>query len=121
MRGELSMPALQKLESDGNLKQVWENSTQKPIVLFKHSATCPVSADAFDELESFQESAADVHCYYVIMSENRDVSNQIAEETEIKHESPQIFLILNKKVVWHTSHSQISKYSITEALNQNYG
>ena len=115
------MPALQNLGSSEDMKQVWENSTQNPTVLFKHSATCPVSADAFDELESFHESAADVHCYYVIVSENRDVSNQIAEETGIKHESPQIFLISNKEVVWHASHSQISKDSITEALNQNYG
>ncbi|HLR69393.1 bacillithiol system redox-active protein YtxJ [Virgibacillus alimentarius] len=111
------MAELKKIHSNEDMNEVWERSEQKPAILFKHSATCPVSANAFNELNAFWKTTQeDVDCSYLVVSESRDLSNQIAEETEVKHESPQIFLISNKNVIWHTSHSKISQESINEAL-----
>jgi bacillithiol system protein YtxJ len=86
-------------------------------LLFKHSTTCPISAKAHDEFQAFVEennpSAAIVH-----VIEDRPVSNQIAEDFGIKHESPQIFLIENGEVRWNSSHWKITQSAIKEALGE---
>ncbi|WP_338472219.1 bacillithiol system redox-active protein YtxJ [Niallia sp. XMNu-256] len=83
--------------------------------LFKHSTTCPISAKAFEEFKGFlSENPTSSAIVHVI--EDRPVSNQIAEEFGIKHESPQIFLIENGEVLWNTSHWKIKKDAIKEAL-----
>ncbi|MET3699803.1 bacillithiol system protein YtxJ [Bacillus oleivorans] len=84
-------------------------------LLFKHSTTCPISAKAHEEFQSYvaenEASAAIVH-----VIEDRPVSNQIAEDFSIKHESPQIFLIEDGEVKWNTSHWKITKDAIKEAI-----
>ncbi|QKY71037.1 bacillithiol system redox-active protein YtxJ [Lentibacillus sp. CBA3610] len=111
------MVELKDLESKDELVQAWEQSKENPVLFFKHSTTCPISAEAFKQYQTYLESAGDdLDAYMVKVIENRDISNQIAEETDVKHESPQIFLIHNKEVLWHTSHSKITKDSINEAL-----
>ncbi|GGJ96164.1 hypothetical protein GCM10007063_18310 [Lentibacillus kapialis] len=113
------MTELKELQSKEELKQAWERSMEKPVLFFKHSTTCPISAGAFKEYQAFFESAGDnVGIYVIKVLESRSISNQITEETGVKHESPQIFLIRNKEVLWHTSHSHITKDTINEALQQ---
>jgi bacillithiol system protein YtxJ len=98
-------------------EKVWEQSTEKPVLLFKHSTTCPISARAFDQYQNYLETAnQNVDSYLVKVIEDRPVSNQIAEETNVKHESPQLFLIRDKEVLWHTSHSNITVENISEAV-----
>lgn len=86
-------------------------------LLFKHSTTCPISAKAHDEFETFMKDS-DTPAAIVLVIEDRPVSNQITEDFGIKHESPQIFLIEDGEVLWNTSHWKITKVSIQEALNQ---
>jgi len=98
-------------------EQAWEGSTEKPVLLFKHSTTCPISARAHDQYQDYLKSAdGNLDSYLVKVIEDRPVSNHIAEETNIKHESPQLFLIQDKEVRWHTSHSDITDENISEAV-----
>jgi bacillithiol system protein YtxJ len=111
------MSKYKDLHTNEEWEKVWEGSTGKPVLLFKHSTTCPISARAFGQYEAFLETADhDFDSYLVKVIEDRPVSNQIAEETNVKHESPQIFLIRDKEVLWHTSHSKITVESIGEAV-----
>ncbi|WP_010529179.1 bacillithiol system redox-active protein YtxJ [Lentibacillus jeotgali] len=113
------MAELNELQSKEELERAWEHSMEKPALFFKHSTTCPISAGAFEQYQTFLESAGDdLDVYMVKVIENRDISNQIAEETGVKHESPQIFLVQNKEVLWHTSHSKITTNSINQALQK---
>lgn len=84
-------------------------------ILFKHSTTCPISAKAHEEFQSFVEETK-VDAAQVFVIEDRPVSNHIAEKFDIKHESPQIFLIEDGKVIWNTSHWKITRSSIKEAV-----
>ncbi|SDR01436.1 bacillithiol system redox-active protein YtxJ [Virgibacillus salinus] len=111
------MIELKELQSNEELEQVWENSQQNPVLLFKHSTTCPISAGAFKQYQSFLEASDEnLDGYIVKVIESKDISNQIAAETNVKHESPQIFLIKDKEVLWHTSHSKITAESISREL-----
>ncbi|MFD1363578.1 bacillithiol system redox-active protein YtxJ [Lentibacillus salinarum] len=113
------MAELKELQSKEALEQAWERSMEKPVLFFKHSTTCPISAGAFKEYNTYLESAGtDVDAFMVKVIETRELSNQIAEETDVKHESPQIFLIQDKEVLWHTSHSDITTDSINNALQK---
>ncbi|MEW9670233.1 bacillithiol system redox-active protein YtxJ [Ammoniphilus sp. 3BR4] len=86
-------------------------------LLFKHSTACPVSAEAYGEFHAFLKES-DTSAAEVLVIEDRPVSNKIAEQFGIKHESPQIFLLEDGKVVWHASHWKITHQSIKEALSQ---
>ncbi len=84
--------------------------------LFKHSTTCPISAKAYDEFQAFV-SDSDTSASVVYVIEHRIVSNQIADDFDIKHESPQVFLLEDGHVKWHTSHWKITKNALGEAFS----
>ncbi|CAG7645335.1 hypothetical protein PAESOLCIP111_04923 [Paenibacillus solanacearum] len=99
--------------------RLYEGSADKPVVVLKHSTACPVSSNALDEYESYlaKEPNADVEYVMVKVIESRPVSNQIAEDTGVKHASPQILYIKNKETVWNTSHWSVTRAHITAVLN----
>jgi bacillithiol system protein YtxJ len=86
-------------------------------LLFKHSTTCPISAKANEEFLAYAQSS-DTPAAIVHVIEDRPVSNQIAEDFGIKHESPQIFLLEDGEVRWNTSHWKITRSAIQEAVSQ---
>jgi bacillithiol system protein YtxJ len=109
-KGERNM--LQKIES---VQQFEELSKEKSRFFFmKHSLTCPISGNAFEEYQKFLNSHEEEVGYYLAVQESRELSNHIAEKFGIKHESPQAFLFIDGKPGWTASH-----WSITEkALNE---
>ena len=87
-------------------KKVLEQSSEKPIVVFKHSTTCPVSAHAYGEFTAFENP---IERFLVKVIESRPVSNEISNDLGIQHQSPQAFVIANSDVVWNASHWKITK------------
>ncbi|MGM9988870.1 MAG: bacillithiol system redox-active protein YtxJ [Bacillaceae bacterium] len=88
----------------------------KTFIIFKHSVTCDISAMAYDAFHSFMETCQ-VPAYMLFVQDSRELSNEIASHYGIKHESPQVLLVKDGKVVWHTSHWNIKE----EALKENIG
>ncbi|MEJ8543975.1 bacillithiol system redox-active protein YtxJ [Brevibacillus borstelensis] len=85
-------------------------------LLFKHSTICPISTTAYEEFQAFLREQ-DVPSAVILVREDRPVSNAVAERFAITHESPQIFLLEDGQVKWHTSHWKITKAAIAEAVN----
>ncbi|HLR79470.1 MAG TPA: bacillithiol system redox-active protein YtxJ [Bacillota bacterium] len=113
------MITLHELTSMNELEKVWEETTEKPVLLFKHSTTCPLSAQAMNEYQSFLQSLdKDVSAYMVKVIEERPISNKIAEWTEVRHHSPQILLVKDKEVLWHTSHTKITTKNMDKAFER---
>mgnify|MGYP001492338567 CR=1 FL=1 len=111
------MSSLKELFEIDDLEEVWEASKQKPTLLFKQSTTCPVSANAFEEFQQFlKENSEDLAAYFVKVRESRPVSNKIAEDLGVVHQSPQIILIKDNEAIWDTSHMNITVDTIKEAL-----
>lgn len=98
---------------------VYEASATRPLVVFKHSTTCPVSANAYDEFNKYlsDKPREDVQYVLVKVIESRPVSNQIAEDTSVKHESPQIIYFEKKAKVWTASHWSVTKAHIAAVLD----
>lgn len=99
--------------------QAFEHSTDRPVVVFKHSTTCPVSANAHNEFNNYLQGKPreDIDYLLVKVIESRPVSNQIAADTNVKHESPQIIYIDKKAKVWTASHWSVTKAHISAVLD----
>lgn len=77
-------------------------------IVFKHSSTCPVSWAAQRQVNAFAAQQPDAPLYRLTVQEHRPLSNQIAEETGVRHESPQILVFRRGEVVSHASHGDIT-------------
>ncbi|MFB9761279.1 bacillithiol system redox-active protein YtxJ [Ectobacillus funiculus] len=106
---------IKKLTSIDEMNQFVQQSGKH--LLFKHSTTCPISAQAHEEFQAFVKDT-NTSAAIVLVIEDRPVSNQIAEQFGIKHESPQIFLLEDGQVRWNTSHWKITKEALKEAVGE---
>lgn len=92
------------------LDEIAAASHTKAQIIFKHSTQCNISADALTEMNRFESEA-----WYLDLLAHRDISNQIAEQFGIRHQSPQVLIIKNNEVVYHESHWRIKAEVIQEA------
>ncbi|MGU3469813.1 bacillithiol system redox-active protein YtxJ [Paenibacillus sp. D51F] len=97
-------------------KRILELSHEKPVLVFKHSTSCSVSAGAIEEWTRWHEGTKGegVETALVRVIEERPVSNAIAEELEVKHASPQAILIRDGKAEWNASHWNITETALSE-------
>lgn len=105
------------LNTTDRLEAIKEKSTEKPQVIFKHSTRCSISSMAKRRLErtwNIEDEKADIH--YLDLIAYRSISNLVADDFGVTHESPQILIIKDKQAVFHTSHSDISTDVIEENL-----
>ena len=100
-----------EINTTEQLDQLFEQSNKKPIVLFKHSLTCPISAGVHQDI-----SGADADINIIIMQKARNVSDEIARRTGIRHESPQAIIIKDGKVVYHAAHYDVTADDVTAKL-----
>lgn len=101
-----------KIESTEQLDELFTTSNKKPVVLFKHSVTCPISADVYQEI-----SNADADVNLVIVQTERPISLAIAERTGIRHESPQAIILKDGKAIYNASHYDVSAEDIEGKIN----
>lgn len=104
-----------KVRDLSTLNELLSQSTEKPIVIFKHSTTCPISAGAYEQLAHLDGDVA-----LVEVQSSRDISREIAVSTGIEHESPQVIILRNGKPVWDASHWDITKEKVEQALIENH-
>jgi bacillithiol system protein YtxJ len=104
----------QNLSDFSQIDLIQEESQLSPVVLFKHSTTCPISAMAKLRLESKWNLS--LKAYYLDLLSNRPISNEIAERFSVKHESPQLLLISEGECIYDASHMDINVDELNEVL-----
>lgn len=105
------------LTSDEQLELIKEKSAQTPQVIFKHSTRCSTSSMVLNRLERADAPAADF--YYLDLLAYRPISNKIAEEFGVYHESPQVLVIRNGECVYDESHMAITMDELAEMVSSN--
>ncbi len=98
----------------GKLERLFTESGERPVILFKHSLTCPISRAAYEEMSLMDREQVAL----VIVQDSRAVSNEIAQRTGVRHESPQTIILQGGEVAWHASHFDITKAAVTRALHE---
>ena len=105
-----------KIDSDAMLDQASAHSMREPVVLFKHSTLCGTSRRARREIEALTEDD-DPPVYEVVIQEARPLSNQIASWLGIKHQSPQVIVVHQRRPVFDASHGRVTARAVREAID----
>ena len=93
-------------------------SSTSPVLIFKHSSTCGLSAMAAEEVTAWLDTAhIAAEVYVVDVRHSRPVSQAVAERLKVRHESPQVLLVQAGTVTWHRSHSGVTAAAIERALS----
>ncbi len=103
-----------ELDSAENLENLFAKSFDAPVLLFKHSVTCPISTNVFSEVA---ELNAEINL--VIVQKARNISNLIAEKTGIRHESPQAIVLHESQAIYHASHYDITAEDLASLIVKN--
>jgi bacillithiol system protein YtxJ len=103
-----------ELKSPNQLETLRAESKNQPVIIFKHSTRCSISQTALNRLErNWQaEEMRAVKFYFLDLLTYREISNQIADLFDVEHQSPQVIIINEEKVIYHKSHFEIDFHSI---------
>ena len=100
-----------QLDSSEKLEELFQKSHEAPVLVFKHSTTCPISAAAYRQIEGVD---GDVNI--IVVQTARGVSNELANRTGIRHESPQAIVLKDGKPVYHAAHYDVTAEQVSEKL-----
>lgn len=99
----------QHINDELQLDEIKQKSFDHPVLLFKHSTTCSISATSLGRIERAWDDtkAKNIEPFYLDLLRYRSISNKIAKEFAIEHQSPQVLLIQDGKCVYDASHFDI--------------
>ena len=124
-KGDSKMPETSKQTSNfapvteaGEFDELLARSHDAPVVLFKHSTTCPISARAHGQMKRLSNEVA-AQISLVVVQRARELSRSVAERTGIRHESPQTIILRNGQAVWSASHFDITTEAVEQAVREN--
>lgn len=104
-----------QLNETTQLEEIRQKSYSQPQVIFKHSTRCSISSMAKSRLERANNPGG-IEFYYLDLIRNRALSNQVAEDFKVWHESPQVLLIIDGECRYDESHTGISMDSIVTSI-----
>jgi len=97
-----------------------EQSKDRPVAILKTDRASAMSAVIFRLLKAALESGQlFIPVYWLTIQENRDIADQIAIDTGVKNETPQIIVIRSGHSVYHASHYAITIDNLKDALERN--
>lgn len=88
-----------------------------PAWILKHSATCPVSSAALEQVEQHL-AVHPAPAGLVVVQTHRPLSNWLSERLGFVHQSPQLFLLTAGRVAWHASHWGITAEAMARACGK---
>src|ERR1044071_5096332 len=96
------------------LAELFERSNAEPVLLFKHSNSCPISSRAYRQMQDVK-----VPVSVIVVQDERDLSREVATRTGVRHETPQALVLRNGRAVWAASHFDISADAVERAVREN--
>lgn len=88
-------------------------SHEKPVVFFKHSATCPFSAAAQMEVAHAKH---DLDVYGTVVQYTPEIKEAITERLGVEHASPQAIVVYKGKAESHYYRSEIKEMALKKAV-----
>ncbi len=101
------------MTDEGQIAELIDISKQEPVAIFKHSTRCSISSMAKNRLDREPE-ALNMKFYLLDLLKYRNISNKVAEQFSVHHESPQILLIKNGECTYEESHNGIDMFDILQ-------
>jgi len=99
------------------LKEIAAKSSDKPILIFKHSTRCGISRMVLKNFEKeYDIEDSEMDSYFLDLLKFRNISNEVASQYKVYHQSPQIIVIKNNEVIYNASHGDIVINTLKEIL-----
>ncbi len=109
---------LKTLPDTAALEAAIAESRERPVVIFKHSRTCGISCEAFDELHTHLAEAPGHASYHLItVQSHRRVSDEAQVLLGIRHQTPQVILLKDGVPVWNASHFRITATELSRVIS----
>ncbi|HEX6188255.1 MAG TPA: bacillithiol system redox-active protein YtxJ [Pyrinomonadaceae bacterium] len=102
-----------ELNDTQRLEELLDQSGEQPVILFKHSDTCGISARAYREMTKLEKPVA-----LVTVQKVRALSNEIEIRFSLPHETPQVLVVRDRKLAWSASHFRITADAVTRAVEE---
>lgn len=112
MMNEMMDGPFQEIADVVSLDEFLTSGNGSAMILFKHSNTCGVSSRAYRELANLNQPVG-----IVIVQHARPVSDEIERRWNLAHETPQVLIVRDGKVVWHASHFQVKAQDVVKELS----
>ena len=102
-----------RIDDQATLDNLLTDSTKKPVIVFKHSNACSISARAYREMEKVDG------VNILEVQSARAISNEFATLTGVRHETPQVVILRDGKAVWDASHFDVVAANVMKAVESN--
>lgn len=89
------------------LDKIRKASEKRPQLIFKHSTGCGISRMVLKQFTQIFPKEIEVDLYYLDLLQYRTISNEVAQQFDVIHQSPQVLIIKNAQVIQDASHGQI--------------
>lgn len=94
-----------------------EESSTNPVVIYKHSVACNLSdMKKVGLMSDWDFDVSEISFYYLNLLKYRGISNAIEQRFNVRHESPQLIVLQEGNVIYHTSHHEVRVENIRLAL-----
>jgi len=97
------------IQSTKQLTQILNLSYGKYPLIFKHSNRCPISVSMKNRFDRSWNAKNDLlfEPFLVDVISQKVISNQIAEILDLVHESPQLIILNEGKILYQAAHLDI--------------
>ena len=96
-----------------DLDRLLAASAEQPVVLFKHDFACSISVRADWDMAAVPGEVA-----LIDVERQRALSQAMAAQLGVKHESPQVIVLRDGQPVYAASHWEISREAVTHAADR---
>ena len=107
------MNSYQQISGESEFAAAIEQSNSQPVVLFKHSQLCDLSAMARQQMQSVR-----IPIFEVVVQTARPLSNHIEQLLDIRHETPQVIVLFEGRPVFDASHRKVTAAAVHDAVAQ---
>ena len=97
-----------------DLSRILAKSDDNHQILFKHSIACAVSSNAFTEIQDFLDHP---QFHMLVVQDQPQLKMVVQELLDVKHESPQVIVIKDRKAIQVFNHHTIQHDAIAKYLN----
>ena len=114
------MKHVHTLQTIAEWEECKQNIPKHGLIILKFSPRCPISRSVERDFDAWCEQLADetaLLCAKVNVVSSRELSQHLAQELNVWHESPQaIWLTPEHTVRWHDSHRSITRKALNTQL-----
>jgi bacillithiol system protein YtxJ len=107
---------LKRMGTTDDFEAALAASDSEPTWLLKHSNSCGVSEDAYEEFSAHAEAQeSDAH-WVLTVQRSPALSQLVAAQLDVAHDTPQVILLFERQVRWVATHWDVRHDSLDRAL-----